>query len=90
MSTVDRNEILERVINIVKRHAVFNQEKVMEESRIRRDHGIDSIKMVELVVDLEEEFNIEVDSASLSFENFANIGIITDFIIKKLTGSNES
>lgn len=84
MSTVDRNEILERVINIVKRHAVFNQDKVMEESRIRRDHGIDSIKMVELVVDLEEEFNIEVDSASLSFENFANIGIITDFIISKL------
>lgn len=88
MSTVDRNEILERVINTVKRHAVFNQDKVMEESRIRRDHGIDSIKMVELVVDLEEEFNIEVDSASLSFENFANIGIITDFIIRKLTGSN--
>jgi acyl carrier protein len=88
MSTVDRNEVLERVINIVKRHAVFNQEKVTEESRIRRDHGIDSIKMVELVVDLEEEFNIEVDSASLSFENFANIGIITDFIIRKMTGSN--
>lgn len=88
MSSVDRNEILERVINIVKRHAVFNQDKVMEDSRIRRDHGIDSIKMVELVVDLEEEFNIEVDSASLSFENFANLGIITDFIIGKLTGSN--
>jgi acyl carrier protein len=87
MSTVDRNDILERVVNIVKRHAVFNPDKVMEESRIRRDHGIDSIKMVELVVDLEDEFNIEVDSASLSFENFANIGIITDFIIGKLTGS---
>ena len=88
MSTIDRNDILERVMSIVKRHAVFNQDKVGEESRIRRDHGIDSIKMVELVVDLEEEFNIEVDSASLSFENFANIGIITDFIIRKMSGSN--
>lgn len=81
---VDFNEIQERVIEVVSRNAVFNADKVNESSQIRQDHGIDSIKIVELVVDLEEEFDIEVDNSSLSFDNFATIELITNYVIDKL------
>lgn len=85
MQNIDTSTVKEKVIDIVRRNAVLNTDMVNENSDIRRDHGIDSIKMVELVVDLEEEFDIEVDSCSLSFDNFANIERITSYVLKKIS-----
>ncbi|MFZ5989288.1 MAG: acyl carrier protein [Bacillota bacterium] len=85
MVVMDISEVKEKVIEAVSRNALFNADKVNENSRIRRDHGIDSIRLVELVVDLEEEFDIEVDSASLTYENFATIELITNYIMNKIS-----
>jgi acyl carrier protein len=78
------SEVKIKVMQVVARNSVFNADKVTEVSRIGRDHGIDSIKLVELIVDLEEEFDIEVDSCSLSHENFADIELITNYVLSKL------
>ncbi len=83
MQTAYENEIKERVIEVVKRNSMFNADNVSENSNIRRDHGIDSIKMVELVVDLEDEFDIEVDNCSLSFENFSTVELIIRYVMSK-------
>ncbi|RCX12551.1 acyl carrier protein [Anaerobacterium chartisolvens] len=90
MQTAYENEIKERVIEVVKRNSMFNAENVSESSNIRRDHGIDSIKMVELVVDLEDEFDIEVDSCSLSFENFSTVELIIRYVIGKAGNGGEA
>jgi acyl carrier protein len=81
---LDNNDIKERVLEVVRRNSLFNVDKVTENSVLRRDHGIDSIRLVEMVVDLEEEFNIEVDTTSLSYENFSSIELITNYVLGKL------
>ena len=78
------NDIKERVMTVVAKNALINVGNVTEESWIGKDHGIDSIKLVELIVDLEEEFDIEVDTGSLSHQNFATIDLITGYVTSKL------
>ena len=78
------NNIKEKVMEVVSKNALINADKVTEESWIGRDHGIDSIKMVEMIINLEDEFDIEVDTSSLSHQNFANIDLITEYVASKL------
>ncbi|MCX5886349.1 MAG: phosphopantetheine-binding protein [Proteobacteria bacterium] len=47
--------------------------------------GLDSIGVLELVVGLEEEFNIMFEDSELNIELFENIGSLTNYINKKLT-----
>lgn len=84
MASLEIGEVKERVMEVIKRNAVFNADKVNENSSIRRDHGIDSIKLVEMIIDLEEEFDIEVDSAVLNFENFATVKLISNYVAERL------
>lgn len=78
------DDLANKIRAIVQRYAVFNAQQVTNETDLSKEHGIDSIKMVQLIVDLEEAFDIEVDSASLNYENFANSGAITRYVQKKL------
>ncbi len=84
MASLEIGEVKERVIEVIKRTAVFNADKVNENSSIKIDHGIDSIKLVEMIIDLEEEFDIEVDSAVLNFENFATVELISNYVAERL------
>jgi len=52
----DEEEILERVIEIVKVFPKVNPEKVTPTSHFMRDLGLDSLDAVELVIAFEEEF----------------------------------
>lgn len=84
MQVTEVREIRKKVMEVVSRNAVFNEDKVNEDSVIKRDHGIDSIKLVELVIDLEEEFDIEVEANLLTLENFATIELITKYVMDKV------
>lgn len=46
--------------------------------------GLDSIKRISLIVALETDFNIEIDSDSMQPEIFDNFATLTAFIEKKV------
>ncbi|PYE47271.1 acyl carrier protein [Paenibacillus barcinonensis] len=48
--------------------------------------GLDSMKTINLVVELEEEFDIVIDDNDLLFENFSTISRIVDLISQKVIG----
>ncbi len=78
------NNIKERVMKVIAKSALLNTDNVTEKSWIGRDHGIDSIRLVEMIINLEDEFDIEVDTSSLSHQNFANVDLITEYVTSKL------
>ncbi|GBF75586.1 hypothetical protein PA598K_04004 [Paenibacillus sp. 598K] len=49
--------------------------------------GLDSMKSVQLIVELEELFNISFDDEELMFENFSTIQKITTMVNEKLVSS---
>jgi acyl carrier protein len=70
----------ERVIDIVAEQLGVDKEKISEETSFVNDLGADSLDTVELVMELEEEFDINIpDDAA---ERIQTVGQAIDFIQK--------
>ncbi|CAI5710517.1 hypothetical protein KXD40_006234 [Peronospora effusa] len=57
---LDRNEVSERVLGVVKNFEKVNADVVKESAKFQEDLGLDSLDVVEVVMAMEEEFTIEI------------------------------
>lgn len=72
--------VQERVIDIVAEQLGVDKEKVTPETSFVNDLGADSLDTVELVMELEEEFDINIpDDAA---EKIQTVGQAVDYIEK--------
>ena len=72
--------VTERVIEIVADQLGVDKEKITRETSFVNDLGADSLDTVELVMELEEEFDINIpDDAA---EKIQTVGQAIDFIEK--------
>jgi len=56
----NRAEILEKVKDIVASHLEIEKDTITEDSHFVKDLGADSLDTVELVMQLEEEFSVQI------------------------------
>jgi acyl carrier protein len=71
-------DVSERVIDIVAEQLGVDKDKVKPETSFVNDLGADSLDTVELVMELEEEFNVNIpDDAA---EKIETVGQAIDFI----------
>ena len=77
---MERSEIEKKVCAIVKGKSQFNKEDINMESDLRDNYGIDSIVLVEMLVEMEEVFGMNFDSSMLSYEHFSTANSIVDYI----------
>ncbi len=72
--------VAERVIDIVAEQLGVDKEKVTPETSFVNDLGADSLDTVELVMELEEEFDVQIpDDAA---EKIQTVGQAIEFIEK--------
>ncbi len=75
---MNRDEIFEKVKTIVIEQLGISEEEVKEEATFVDDLAADSLDIVELVMQIEEEFNMEIpDDAA---EKIVTIGDVVDYI----------
>ncbi|QDV65262.1 MULTISPECIES: acyl carrier protein [Crateriforma] len=70
--------IEERVVDIVAEQLGVDKEKITRETSFVNDLGADSLDTVELVMELEEEFDISIPDESA--EKIQKVGEAVDFI----------
>lgn len=58
---MERNEILQRVKNVVSQVLKLESSEIADDANFVFDLGADSMQSVELVAGFEEEFDIEMD-----------------------------
>ncbi len=68
----------QRVIEIVCEHLAYNKEQVTRSTNFIEDIGADSLDIVELVMELEEEFDIQIPDDQA--EKIKTVGEAVDFI----------
>jgi len=68
----------ERVIEIVASQLGVDKEKITRESSFVNDLGADSLDIVELVMELEEEFDIDIPEDSA--DSIQTVGQAVDFL----------
>lgn len=66
----------EKVIEIIK--DILDVEEVNENANIMDDLGADSIAVMEIVMELESEFDIEIDTEQIP--NFKTVNDIVSFL----------
>jgi len=71
----------ERVIEIVCENLGVNKEQVTRETKFQEDVGADSLDIVELVMELEEEFDITIPDDQA--EKIKTVGEAIDYIIRE-------
>ncbi len=72
----------ERVIEIVCEHLGVNKEQVKRSTSFQEDMGADSLDIVELVMELEEEFGINIPDDQA--EKIKTIGEAVDYIDREI------
>ncbi|KAG9454904.1 hypothetical protein H6P81_007808 [Aristolochia fimbriata] len=77
---LDKEEVIERVLSVVRSFPKVDPSKVAPDVHFQKDLGLDSLDNVEIVMALEEEFKLEIpdkeadkiDSCSLAIEYISN------------------
>ena len=75
---MDKDKIQERVIQIVCDNLGVNKEQVTRSTSFTEDVGADSLDIVELVMELEEEFEITIPDEEA--EKIKTVGEAIDYI----------
>lgn len=70
--------MLETIRNIICSYVDIDPDEITENSKIRSDIGLNSFDLVNVAVDLENEYGISVDSKS--FGGIKTIGDIMKYI----------
>jgi acyl carrier protein len=59
-------------------------EDIPDDADLMEAYGIDSVNLFEIVVGLEEQFEITMEDDDFNVETFSNVGNIADFVVAKL------
>jgi len=74
--------MLDKIRNIICEFVDMNPEDITLETNIRTDLGLNSLELVNLAVDIEEEFDVEIpDREAMGLETVADaIKIIEEYL----------
>ncbi len=71
----------EKVKKIIVNELKISEEKITKEARLQEDLGADSLDAVELIMNVEDEFNISISDEDAI--NIKTVGDLVGFIDKK-------
>jgi|TARA_R110000822_G_scaffold256878_4_gene382571 acyl carrier protein len=86
MSTISNFEITYKIKKMMSKHLGIDVETITEQLNLIDDLGADSLDSIELIIALEEEFDILVDDAEA--ENAETVGSIITLVEQKINGIN--
>ena len=84
MEELSLDSIKESVFKLIRTNTVSEKDSITEEAFLKQDLGIDSIKLVDLVIDIEEEFSFRVEAKELDSQNFNTVSSVIAYVGRKL------
>jgi len=73
--------MLERIKEIVAEQLNADKESISEETRFKEDLEADSLDLFEIVMSIEDEYNVEIPSEDL--ESVATVGDVIEYLKAK-------
>ena len=72
------NELKQIIANQLK----IDPEKITEDSDLRRDFGVNSIELAELILEIEDKYDCDIDEKALS--KLKSVGDMSKYLEKEL------
>lgn len=80
---MDKTNLYKEIIKCLSKIELErNIEHLKITDNLFKDYNLDSMQLIELVLQLEDAFNIEFDILNLNYDNFENVDKIADMILK--------
>ncbi len=80
---MDRKEVLEKVRQIIADKLGVDIDEVVEEASLIDDLGADSLDLLDLVTEFEEEFNVKIEDEEL--EKIKTVKDVVDGLLSKIS-----
>lgn len=77
--------MLEKMKAIIAEQLDIEESQIEEKTSFKEDLGVDSLDLFELVMALEEEYNVEIPSEDL--ENLLTVGDVINYLKDKGVGA---
>lgn len=77
-----RNEIFDKISQMIKEQMHHEDMEVTEDTSLKDELGVDSIDLMEFVVNLEDEFSIEIPDDDI--ETIEQLGDMLDYLEGRL------
>lgn len=84
----ERSEIAERIIELVAEKMDKPKEEIAEEKSFVNDLGADSLDIVELIMDIEDEFDLSVPEEEA--QKIQTIGNAIDYVVEHAGEKSET
>lgn len=80
MTTLEETEVKEKLINIIKPFVRkdFDFSKLNDNTRILEDLGVNSARLVDIILDMEETFHIEISDETA--DKIRTVGKATEIV----------
>jgi len=75
--------MLERIKNIIVEYVDVDPDKISEQTNLRMDLGMTSLSLMNMIVDVEEEFGLEIDEADIM--EFQILGDVLEYLKQNAT-----
>jgi acyl carrier protein len=85
---VNDDQIRSKVIDIVCEHLAVDKAKVTDTTSFIEDIGADSLDIVELVMELEEEFDVQIPDDQA--EKIKTVGMAVEYIKTHIKNKGEA
>lgn len=83
-----RIDVRENILELISLNAPGEVEVLLvDETSFFDDLGYDSLALISLLADLEEEYQLEFDDMEESLRAFENVGLFLEFVEKYMYGS---
>ena len=79
----------EKIREIVNHLVDAADEHIDEQADLYTEYNLGSLEVVELIIQLEETFQIQIDDYELDLENFRNLGSIASLVEGRINVKNE-
>jgi acyl carrier protein len=77
--TINREEALERVRSILVEQLGVDEEQVTDEASFQGDLDADSLDLVELIMELEDQFGLKISDEDA--QKIATVGEAVDYVV---------
>lgn len=84
---MEQKEVMKGIETILKEKIGINLDRELTEDIQLNKEGLslDSVMLLELVVELELTYDIEIDEEELNEDNFTTVGNLSKFVCSKVT-----
>ena len=83
---MNKRKLIEDIFGLINDSNTLKKDIELDENTsLGKEYGINSLDIIELIVSIEEHFNIEFNDTDLSLTNFDSISSIANIVFERLS-----